>query len=329
MSADAASLPCPICLQSGIFVSVQSLRDRLIYVSTNKILCPVCQEEVSGLDKLTIHLFSHVKLLTTKECDNKNGFMEAACKPKPETQVVAGPHKKSRGQTAKNKSSTSTASVPVKFVKIYPKLPVMPLNAAPVLETSREHADSAVQVSASIKTEAALLPINTTCEICGLQFVDSNILQMHRCLIHNIDDNSNQNVTKYQCHLCPKNFKMRGSLMVHLRVAHYGFQQDNSNSRSGDSEVGPEEKDLPAGDKLKTLEKNDNKQWQCDVCRKCFTTKYFLKKHKRLHTVVPQAPALPQRREAPLLRTLRPRVQGAVHAAQPPAHSHRRKTLLL
>ncbi|KAF2366665.1 Lipid transport protein N-terminal [Trinorchestia longiramus] len=28
----------------------------------------------------------------------------------------------------------------------------------------------------------------------------------------------------------------------------------------------------------------DGKPWECDVCKKCFTTKYFLKKHKRLHT---------------------------------------------
>jgi uncharacterized Zn-finger protein len=26
------------------------------------------------------------------------------------------------------------------------------------------------------------------------------------------------------------------------------------------------------------------KSWECDVCSKTFTTKYFLKKHKRLHT---------------------------------------------
>ncbi|XP_068243224.1 zinc finger protein 721-like [Palaemon carinicauda] len=30
--------------------------------------------------------------------------------------------------------------------------------------------------------------------------------------------------------------------------------------------------------------KADAKQWECDVCKKSFTTKYFLKKHKRLHT---------------------------------------------
>ena len=29
---------------------------------------------------------------------------------------------------------------------------------------------------------------------------------------------------------------------------------------------------------------SSHKQWQCDICLKTFTTKYFLKKHNRLHT---------------------------------------------
>ncbi len=29
---------------------------------------------------------------------------------------------------------------------------------------------------------------------------------------------------------------------------------------------------------------HDSKCWECDVCKKTFTTKYFLRKHKRLHT---------------------------------------------
>lgn len=29
---------------------------------------------------------------------------------------------------------------------------------------------------------------------------------------------------------------------------------------------------------------DQSKSWICDVCTKSFTTKYFLKKHKRLHT---------------------------------------------
>ena len=32
------------------------------------------------------------------------------------------------------------------------------------------------------------------------------------------------------------------------------------------------------------LSASSQKQWQCDICLKTFTTKYFLKKHNRLHT---------------------------------------------
>lgn len=35
---------------------------------------------------------------------------------------------------------------------------------------------------------------------------------------------------------------------------------------------------------LQHLKTHEGKQWECDVCSKLFTTKYFLKKHKRLHT---------------------------------------------
>ncbi|CAB3231318.1 unnamed protein product [Arctia plantaginis] len=75
---------------------------------------------------------------------------------------------------------------------------------------------------------------------------------------------------------------MRGSLMVHLRVAHFGFLSGNCNSDSSIQKLnnGSDQQD----EKPTSLERSDNKQWQCEVCRKCFTTKYFLKKHKRLHT---------------------------------------------
>lgn len=293
MSGDAASLPCPVCSHTGVFDSVQTLRDKLISVSTNKIPCPVCQEEVSGLDKLTIHLFSHVKLITTKGSLDKSSIPDTKCKPKLENQVVAkAPQKKPRSSGAKNKTPTPATNAPVKFVKIYPKLPVISLNTVPVIDISRGHPEDSVQsgnsiyVPTNVKAEASIVQTNTTCSVCGLQFIDANILRMHRCLIHNIDDNANQTFTRYHCHLCSKHFKMRGSLMVHLRVAHYGFSSSNHNNGDCNKESTSEGKrtDQVSDDKLSNLERNDNKQWQCDVCRKCFTTKYFLKKHKRLHT---------------------------------------------
>lgn len=282
MSANAASLPCPICAHIGVFDSVQSLRDRLIHVSTNKMVCPVCQEEVYGLDKLTIHLFSHVKLLTAKGSKEKEKSEGPAEKCKTENPSTAQ-QKKPKTSAVKNKTSSSATNAPVKFVKIYPKLPVVSVNTVPILDISRSKECVQGSETMFVKTEAALVQSNTTCNICGLQFIDANILRMHRCLIHNIDENSNQNFTRYHCHLCPKNFKMRGSLMVHLRVAHFGFLSGNTHSDANSDKTSGRNTDQQ-DEKLSHLERNDNKQWQCEVCRKCFTTKYFLKKHKRLHT---------------------------------------------
>ncbi|XP_064115892.1 uncharacterized protein LOC135221869 [Macrobrachium nipponense] len=59
-------------------------------------------------------------------------------------------------------------------------------------------------------------------------------------------------------------------------------------------DVGPNRRQGPTGisgtltsaavSRKESAGKNDAKQWECDVCKKSFTTKYFLKKHKRLHT---------------------------------------------
>jgi len=60
------------------------------------------------------------------------------------------------------------------------------------------------------------------CNICGFHFSDVNILALHKQLIHEQDSMNipNKNLKNYSCHLCSKIFKMRGSLMVHMRVAH-------------------------------------------------------------------------------------------------------------
>lgn len=61
------------------------------------------------------------------------------------------------------------------------------------------------------------------CNVCGFHFPDTNILALHKQLVHEQDSSSPEKVLKnYSCHLCSKVFKMRGSLMVHMRVAHIG-----------------------------------------------------------------------------------------------------------
>lgn len=140
------------------------------------------------------------------------------------------------------------------------------------------------------------------CDICNFCFNDENILEMHQKLLHQTVPDQAGNYS-YHCHLCSKKFKMRGSLMVHLRVAHYGFGHNNghenfcdeveeqkadteSNSGGGQSSgavnvCSSKESKVPGGGGGKV---QDSKQWECEICSKMFTTKYFLKKHKRLHT---------------------------------------------
>lgn len=287
MSASAASLQCPICFHSGVFETAESLRNQLIFVSTNKLSCPVCQEEVIGLDKLTIHLFSHVKLsqhdvhLHKNISENFKTIVNKNCELEQNSVNSMEQKKPTKATVPKNKTTTASTNQPVKFVKIYPKLPVVSANAVTTLTMKQVPIEEGTQICNPLRIPSVKTEINTICNICGLQFIDTNILRMHRCLIHNIEENSSPTLTRYDCHLCTKNFKMRGSLMVHLRVAHYGFTSGNgstvTNTRFDAS--GAES----ASDNTLSL-KNDGKQWQCDVCQKCFTTKYFLKKHKRLHT---------------------------------------------
>ncbi|XP_050486669.1 zinc finger protein 525-like isoform X4 [Bombus huntii] len=136
------------------------------------------------------------------------------------------------------------------------------------------------------------------CNICGFHFPDHNILLLHKQLIHMINEKDlnvmPENLLKnYSCHLCSKVFKMRGSLMVHMRVAHMGYNL-GSLVRGGQIELILNENkfNCPTCGKefkkeqhvMQHLKTHEAKQWECDVCNKMFTTKYFLKKHKRLHS---------------------------------------------
>lgn len=122
-----------------------------------------------------------------------------------------------------------------------------------------------------------------------------NILELHQKLLHQTcpDKTGTYN---YHCHLCSKQFRMRGSLMVHLRIAHYGFVQNNAEEfdpclQRRSKIISHSKQKTPSTLLMKVACQNiggtsqlDKKQWECDICSKTFTTKYFLKKHKRLHT---------------------------------------------
>ncbi|KAG5322800.1 ZN567 protein, partial [Pseudoatta argentina] len=54
----ARVLACPLCSQPG-FLTLDALRAGLVSVATRPLICPVCNEVLLGIDKLTIHLFGH------------------------------------------------------------------------------------------------------------------------------------------------------------------------------------------------------------------------------------------------------------------------------
>lgn len=90
--------------------------------------------------------------------------------------------------------------------------------------------DSSVLLLPQIKNLRNLTVKKKTerCNICGFNFPDENILIMHKQLVHMIAEKDlnvrpEEVLKNYPCHLCAKIFKMRGSLMVHMRVAHIGY----------------------------------------------------------------------------------------------------------
>ncbi|XP_034950823.1 zinc finger protein 239 [Chelonus insularis] len=152
------------------------------------------------------------------------------------------------------------------------------------------HLKSLRNLASSEKTER--------CNLCGFHFPDYNILMLHKQLVHTIAENdvnvkSEVLLKNYPCHLCHKVFKIRGSLMVHMRVAHTNYNSGLLSNEKDSNQVGCRNgfncptcgknfrKEQHVTQHLKT---HEAKQWECDVCSKMFTTKYFLKKHKRLHS---------------------------------------------
>lgn len=275
-------LSCPLCCHSN-FHSVESLRTSLIKVTNRPLICPICNEILLGLDKLTIHLFSH------------------SIGSESDVVVIDKPRK-----------TTTESLKSVRKIKNYKST-----------------------VDECLITKPPLAEVN--CDMCTVGFKNETVLAMHTNLLHSNKNVNTEEPPKFQCHLCSKFFKMKGSLKVHLRVVHLGFVHKkiedkkvnktlptatvtsappptNSVTVKNISEllsapatkIIDDDKSLlinrienvnssvcadnrnscSESNKLTTISTGGDsvKIWECDTCAKSFTTKYFLKKHKRLHT---------------------------------------------
>ncbi|XP_049548952.1 zinc finger protein 27 [Anopheles darlingi] len=358
------SLSCILCGQPN-FPNVDALRVSLLKVTARPLKCPICGDELLGLDKLTIHLFGHSLLEDPNESSDRNAQKE-------ETMPIAESGKSTR-KLRKKSLQTDNACRASSYESDFQMLKM------------------------SSDAENSLGPSKIRCSDCDVEFRNETLLKMHREVFHNGTTDSQapppkgltgqQQQQQFYCHICPKRFKMKGSLKIHMRVVHEEgskklcltqnrtttvatslvatasgpssmiagetdgcptmasiqpqqptqpsinfFQlptstinnlpeshliqiidprqlaqvvyltptitdqtlcedppnsvaqvQPGSDAAPSGRPIRGESISLPSSPQQHTHDSNP-KQWECDVCHKSFTTKYFLKKHNRLHT---------------------------------------------
>lgn len=275
-------LPCPVCCYP-IFSNFESLCMRLMTATKSPLTCPICNELFLGLEKLTVHLFSHTAAMCYAVEGNQSTTTET---------VVA--HHNDHELTVHESSAYTTDDITGCCIPSETSSPATP--PPPPLTKSQEAKPLAT-------TTAVEEP---ECGICFCKFRSTELRSMHMKLVHDIAEDIayDANANKFQCHLCTKRFKMKGSLRVHLRVVHsYGSsssETNGSNSVNGHgyggiiSKIESSRVDADLSylhydgqsmvDSKDGITLLDAKLWECETCSKSFTTKYFLKKHKRLHT---------------------------------------------
>uniref|UniRef100_A0A182PRP2 C2H2-type domain-containing protein n=1 Tax=Anopheles epiroticus TaxID=199890 RepID=A0A182PRP2_9DIPT len=197
------TLSCILCGQPN-FHSIDALRVSLLKVTARPLKCPICGDELLGLDKLTIHLFGHSILEDQQSVQNESGT----------GQVV---HDDATNQTGTTFASSSFKTLRKVRKKVTQETEVKHHGQgkmSPVLENSQCGSSSSFNAN--------------HCSECDVAFRNAALLKMHREVFH---DSSNIATTvtpardgafdkRFHCHICPKEFKMKGSLKIHMRVVH-------------------------------------------------------------------------------------------------------------
>lgn len=277
-----SELSCPLCCLSK-FPDIETFKLNLIKVNSKPIKCPLCNEILLGLDKLTIHLFGH-SLPHNNEIESPPTSTKPKKEPKP---------KQSRIKVVKMSSS------PLKpleekfrceicgFVFVDENLLNLHLN---LVHNFTPNIDG--EKGSSVQSSQEEMK-KFQCHLCSKHFKMKGALRIHIRVAHvkfhdqnrkqiNIADYlKNQNAVN-QCTLktemlslkepySPENLYQPRSPSVMSSPASY-FVPSPQNSSNG------EQREKKSG------QDRGPKVFQCDDCKKNFTTKYFLKKHKRLHT---------------------------------------------
>ncbi|KFB42780.1 AGAP001294-PA-like protein [Anopheles sinensis] len=198
-------LSCILCGQPN-FPSVDALRVSLLKVTARPLKCPICGDELLGLDKLTIHLFGHSLLEDHQGAPNR--------------QEVEDEGSSIKSDSTRNSTSSSKAEGSSKSLRKVRR-------REPSSEAEVKRSENGTDIGLGKMSPAAgPLGGSNYCSTCDVEFRNPALLKMHQEVFHDSGTAATSSARlgggdkRFVCHICPKEFKMKGSLKIHMRVVH-------------------------------------------------------------------------------------------------------------
>lgn len=273
-----STLSCPLCCLSH-FPDIDSFKLNLIKVNSKPIKCPLCDEILLGLDKLTIHLFGHS--LPLEHVERPTEIMQKIKKePKP---------KQNRQKVMKISVTPHTSDAKYKceicgFVFVDENLLNLHLNLV--------HNFMPNNGAGTENETSEISGKKFQCHLCKKNFKMKGALRIHIRVAHMRFHDQNQRQINIADYLKSQKSISQCTLKTEMLTLQDARSPDNiyqsSVTTSPISYLAPSPQYSSGGEQKTSETKKSSdksaKSWECSDCKKSFTTKYFLKKHKRLHT---------------------------------------------
>lgn len=259
-----SELSCPLCSNSN-FPDIETFKSSLIKVNSKPIKCPLCNEVLLGLDKLTIHLFGHSFSKGEKTIETP-----PPSKPKKEPKA-----KQNRMKLVKMPSPLKTSDEKEKFrceicgfVFVDEHLLNLHLSLVHNFTPNDEN-------SLSSKTEI----IKFQCHLCSKHFKMKGALRIHIKVAHVRfhDQNKRQiNIADYLKNQKSIDQCTMKTEMLSLKEPYSPdklYQQQRSPISSPASYFVPSPQNSSNGDlkETKKIVDRGSKLFQCDDCKKTFS----------------------------------------------------------
>lgn len=274
-----SELACPLCCCST-FESIEAFKLNLIKVNSKPIKCPLCDEILLGLDKLTIHLFGHS--LPDESPIDKQSTQRPKKDPRTtQNRVKLVKISSSLGGLTEEKFRCEMCG----FVFVDENL--LKLHQSLVHNFSSTNDVEEIEDVKANKPEVKKFQ----CHLCLKHFKMKGALRIHIRVAHvrYHDQNKKQiNIADYlKSQTSVDQSDVKSELLTFqdpYSSADNLLQPRSPSITSSPSYCAPSPQNSLNGDETRKCTDKNSKVFQCDECKKTFTTKYFLKKHQRIHT---------------------------------------------